>query len=453
MKSTLPMRLIKWLFLQLFICGVALASGVEHSDPVAPILLGLAIIFIGAKAGALFATKCGQPAVLGELLAGALLGNLALFGFDGLSFIIEGDIFSILAGIGVVLLLFEVGLESSIKDILGVGVTSAIVAVIGVIAPFILGYFTSYCFFPDKSFFVHTFVGATLCATSVGITARVFKDLNKIKTKEAKIILGAAVIDDVLGLIILAVVSGAIVATNSGGASMSIGSILFIAFKAIAFLGFSLFIGQRLAPSLYMYAAKLKAEGMLLSLTLALCFLLAFVSNLVGLAPIVGSFAAGLIIDGTGFPKFFTSSEKSIEDLLHPISKFFVPIFFVHMGMQVDLSTFADPFIIACGLTLTAVAIIGKQACGLGVLGKENQGINKLMIGVGMIPRGEVGLIFAAIGASLSINGEVIIDTSLYSSIVLMVMLTTMVTPPGLKYCLKPKNFAKANLHSRNSPT
>ena len=436
-------KYLTWLLFAFFYGLPLYASGAEHSDPVAPVLLGLVIMFAGAKFGGLIATHLNQPAVLGELVAGALLGNLTLFGYDGLNFITHGEIFTILAGIGVVLLLFEVGLESSVKEILGVGVTSAIVAVIGVIVPFFLGYLTSYFFFPEKSYFVHTFVGATLCATSVGITARVFKDLNKIKTKEAKIILGAAVIDDVLGLIILAVVSGAILGFSSGAESLSITTVSYIAIKAIVFLGAALFIGGKLAPHLFKLGSKLKTEGILLTLSLSVCFLLAYVSNLVGLAPIVGSFAAGLIIDGTGFSKYFDNDGESIEHLLHPISKFFVPIFFVHMGMQVDLTTFIDPVIIACGLSLTLMAILGKQACGFGVFGRKNLGVNRTMIGIGMIPRGEVGLIFAAIGASLHINGETVIDTSLYSSIVLMVMLTTMVTPPGLKWCLRNNKGVK----------
>jgi len=148
-------------------------------------------------------------------------------------------------------------------------------------------------------------------------------------------------------------------------------------------------------------------------------------------------FAAGLVIDGTGFAKFFGSNEPSIEHLILPISKFFVPIFFVHMGMQVDLTTFMDPSVIALGLALTAVAILGKQACGLGIYGKGNQAINRIMIGIGMVPRGEVGLIFAVIGASLTINNEPVVDTALYSAIVLMVMLTTMITPPGIKWTMK----------------
>ncbi|NRA45125.1 MAG: cation:proton antiporter [Oligoflexales bacterium] len=416
----------------------AFASGASHADPVAPILLGLVLLFAGAKLGGIIADRLSQPAVLGELVMGVMLGNLGLVGYNGISFINHNEVFSIMAGIGVVLLLFEVGLESSVEELLGVGITSTIVAIIGVALPFALGYVTSSLFMPEKSTYIHTFVGATLCATSVGITARVFKDLGKIHIKEAKIILGAAVIDDVLGLIILAVVSGVIMSVaQTGNADVSLASIGMIAFKAIASLAVALVFGGKIAPHLFRFGAKLQTDGILLSLSLSTCFLMAYLANLVGLAPIVGAFAAGLVIDGTGFAKFFGQDEPSIEHLILPISKFFVPIFFVHMGMQVDLTTFMDPQVIALGLALTAVAILGKQACGLGVYGKGNKAINRIMIGIGMVPRGEVGLIFAVIGASLTINNEPVVDTALYSAIVLMVMLTTMITPPGIKWTMK----------------
>tara|TARA_B100001540_G_C15600473_1_gene548340 strand:- start:272 stop:844 length:573 start_codon:yes stop_codon:yes gene_type:complete len=190
---------------------------------------------------------------------------------------------------------------------------------------------------------------------------------------------------------------------------------------------------------MFKFGAKLRLEGMLLTLSLLICFTLAYLSSLVGLAPIVGAFAAGLIIDGTGYARFFGSDEHSIEDLLLPVSKFFVPLFFVLMGMKVDLSSFAQPGVMSLGLCLTLVAIIGKQACGLGVFGKEHKETSKLAIGIGMIPRGEVGLIFASIGANLIVDGTPVVGPSLYAAIVLMVILTTLVTPPGLKMAMSKK--------------
>lgn len=434
----MPARLI--LSLVFFMNSQAFAAEGSHNDPITPILLGLIILFTGAKAGGFLANKLGQPVVLGELLAGVVLGNMNLFGFEGLLFLKEMDFFGSIASLGAILLLFEVGLESSVSELLKVGIVATLVAIIGVIFPFIFGYGVSYYFLPQSSHYVHSFMGATLCATSVGITARVLKDLNKIHTKEAKIILGAAVIDDVLGLIILAVVSGIIVSANQGlGGGFSVFGVLLISAKAIGFLILALFAGLKFAPSLFKVGALLRVEGVLVTLSLSFCFLISYLASLAGLAPIVGAFAAGLIIDGEKYAKFFGDDEMSIEHLIFPLSKFFVPVFFIHMGMQVELATLSDLNVVGLGLALTFVAILGKQACGFAVFGKDNHAVSRLTIGIGMIPRGEVGLIFAVIGAGLLLDGQQIITPPLYSAIVIMVMITTMLTPPALKWALQRK--------------
>lgn len=433
--------LYPWIaFTSLLASFEAFASEASHVDPVAPILLGLVVLFAGAKFGGFIAIKLHQPVVLGELLAGVLIGNLGLFGYDGLHFIQEMDFFTAVAGIGVILLLFEVGLESSLEEMLRVGPTAMLVAIIGVIFPFIFGAAVSYHFLGEASVYVHAFIGAALCATSVGITARVLKDLGGVKTKEAKIILGAAVIDDVLGLIILAVVTGVITSVGSvGGGDISVASVAWIGAKAVGFLVISLLIGTRSAPTLFRFGARMRLEGMLVTLSLTFCFIMAYCANLFGLAPIVGAFAAGLILDGSGVAQLFGSNERSIEDLLIPLSNFFVPVFFVHMGMQVELATLMDINVIVFGSVLTLVAILGKQACGLGVFGPKNRGVNRLAIGIGMIPRGEVGLIFAMIGSTLMIGGQHVVSPPVYSAIVIMVMLTTMITPPALKWAIQRK--------------
>ena len=432
----------------LFSLTAPLYAGQSGHDDFSPVLLGLVVLFLSAKIGGFLAGKIGQPVVLGELLAGVILGNLVLVGFTGCDFICNNSIFKIMAELGVILLLFEVGLESSVEELMRVGFTATIVAVIGVIAPFILGFGTSYLFLPEKSIYVHAFVGATLCATSVGITARVFKDLGKLRTKEAKIILGAAVIDDVLGLLILAIVSGIITnvsnvmeAASNGGVveSFSVMTIVVITLKAFGFLFFAIVAGKKFTPYLFRFGAMLKQEGMLLVLSISFCFFMAYLASLVGLAPIVGAFASGLIIDGKVYQKFFPESESSVETNILYVSKFFVPIFFVRMGMEVDLSTFQNMTVVFFGLTLSFVAILGKQVCGLGIFGKSNNGVNRTLIGIGMIPRGEVGLIFAMIGAGLYIGKDQIVDSTLYSSIVFMVMITTFITPPCLKWALQRK--------------
>jgi Kef-type K+ transport system membrane component KefB len=334
----------------------------------------------------------------------------------------------------VIILLFEVGLESSVREMMKVGLASFMVAVFGVVVPFFLGWGVGYAFLPDESVYVHVFIGATLTATSVGITARVLKDIGKIKSREAKIILGAAVIDDIMGLVILAVVAGIITAINSGvGDGISSGQVLWIIGKAVIFIVGAIVAGGFVLPRFFDLAFRLKVKGVFLSVCLMICFLFSYLAGQVGLAPIVGAFAAGLILDEVHYKQFRERGDHGIEELLEPISIFLVPIFFVRMGMMVDLSTFADVEILGFAAVLTIAAIAGKQVCSLAIFDKRT---NRIAIGLGMIPRGEVGLIFAGIGAKLMLDGHPVIEAGTYSAVVIMVILTTVVTPPALKYSL-----------------
>jgi Kef-type K+ transport system membrane component KefB len=314
-----------------------------------------------------------------------------------------------------------------------VGMASFMVAAFGVIAPFFLGWGVGILFLPQESIYVHIFIGATLTATSVGITARVFMDIGKIRTREAKIILGAAVIDDIMGLIILAVVVGIINAASAGGEGVGSGEVLLIVGKALGFVIGAIVIGHKLMPRVFKFGSHFKVKGVLLSLALMICFLLAYLANMIGLAPIVGAFAAGLILDQVHYKDFTDRGEHPIEELISPIGIFLIPIFFVRMGMMVDLSTFAEIDILAFAGVMTLAAIIGKQVCSLAIFDKT---INRISIGLGMIPRGEVGLIFAGIGAKLVIDNQPVIDTGTYSAVVIMVIITTLVTPPLLKMSL-----------------
>jgi len=413
--------------------AVALAGGADpHADPILPLLLALAVILFGAKLGGDLATRLGQPAVLGELLIGVLIGNLGLVGFGGLDPLKSDPAVDMLSRLGVLLLLFEVGLESTVSQMLRVGFSSLLVATLGVAAPFALGWLVSAWLLPGGSALVHAFIGATLTATSVGITARVLQDLGRSQTTEARIILGAAVIDDVLGLIILAVVSGVVVAADRGGA-LSYGAIGLIMGKATAFLVGSLVVGVLLTPKLFHLGARLRGRGVLLALGLTFCFLLSWVSGKIGLAPIVGAFAAGLILEELHYRDFTERGEHPLDVLIHPISGFLVPIFFVLMGMRTDLRSFGNTTVLGLAALLTVAAVAGKQICSLGVIGK---GIDRISIGIGMVPRGEVGLIFANIGLALTARGERIIEPSTYSALVVMVIVTTMITPPVLKWSL-----------------
>ncbi len=413
-----------------------------HQSPVVPVLALLLVIILAARLGGAALERLGQPSVLGELLVGVVLGNLALVGFKGLEQLFAVPVFGnmpaeriieILGEIGVILLLFEVGLESNIKDMLRVGPSSLLVALLGVVAPFLLGWGVGRLLLPDASVYVHVFLGAILTATSVGITARVLKDLGKLSLRESRIILGAAVIDDVIGLVILAVVSGIIVAAATGGAALSVADIGWIIGKALLFLAAAIVIGQWLSPRLFRLAGKLRGEHLLLSTSLVFLFALSYLAGKIGLAPIVGAFAAGLVLDELHYTDLKQREQRSLEDSLRPLAGFLVPVFFVYMGYKVELALFAQPAILGLAGALTLAAIIGKQLCSLGVL---ERGLDRLSVGFGMIPRGEVGLIFASIGMSLVVAGRQIIDEGTYGAVVIMVIVTTLITPPLLKWSL-----------------
>lgn len=405
------------------------------------VLIGVAVMLVAAKlAGEVF-ERVRQPAVLGELLAGVLLGNLVIFGFTRIEPLKANETIAALAELGVIILLFEVGLESDLRQMMEVGWSSLLVAFLGVVAPFLLGWAVSAYFLPDAATLTHIFIGAILCATSVGITARVFRDLGKLATREARIILGAAVIDDVLGLLILAVVSGAIRAAAVGG-TLSRLEVGLIAVKSIAFLVASIAIGHLLIPRLLRGAGRLESRGVLLTLAISFCLFLAWAAAKVGLAPIVGAFAAGLILDEVHYKQSAGRDERGLHDLLQPVSTVLVPIFFVLMGLRVDLRLFARVDILGFAAALTIAAIVGKQICALGVV---ERGVNRLAIGLGMIPRGEVGLIFAGIGAGLMLppaNGasEPVVNPATFGAVVIMVIITTLITPPVLKWSLENKS-------------
>lgn len=412
-----------------------LAVTVPVTDAGGHLVLALAALLLAAKLGGHLAERLGQPAVLGELLAGVLLGNLDLAGFGWFRALPADAALTGLAELGAVVLLFEVGLSSTVEEMKQVGWRSLIVAVLGVVTPWVLGFLVGQAMLPGHSVYAHLFLGATLTATSVGITARVLRDLGRSQSAEARIILGAAVIDDVLGLVILAVVGSLITAANAH-TDPSLASVGLVLGKALAFLFGSLWLGSRLSPQLFGLTARLRGGSLLLVTALIFCFLLAAVAALIGLAPIVGAFAAGLVLERVHYRDFSTRGERPLEELIQPVAGFLVPIFFVVMGLKVELAgLFHGDQLALTGLVVLA-AIAGKQACALGGLGSP---LDRLSIGIGMIPRGEVGLIFANMGLALTVNGERIVDPALYSTIVLMVLVTTVVTPPALQWSLRRK--------------
>jgi Kef-type K+ transport system membrane component KefB len=401
-----------------------------QADPIAPLILSVALILIAAKLGGHIAARFSQPPVLGELAAGVLMGNLALLGFPQLNYLKTDASVDMLARLGVILLLFQVGLESTIAQMMKVGLSSFLVATLGVVGPFVLGFGVGAWLLPGASVYAHIFLGATLTATSVGITARVLKDLGRSQTDEGRIILGAAVIDDVQGLVILAVVTGIVAAANHG-ATLSYGAIGVVLSKATLFLVGSLVLGLYVSPRLFSFASKLQASGVLLAVGLAFCFLLAWIANAIGLAPIVGAFAAGLVLEDLHYRNFTDRGEHTLHTLVEPVASFLVPIFFVVMGVRTDLRAFAQPGVLGLAAALTLAAVIGKQACAFGIVGK---GFDRLSVGIGMIPRGEVGLIFANMGLTMVVAGQPIVTQEVFSALVVMVIATTLVTPPTLKW-------------------
>lgn len=376
-----------------------------------------------AKLGGLV-EKFGQPAVLGELVIGVVIGNLALLGLHAFEPILHNEIIKFLSELGVVVLFFQIGLESNITQMRKVGTTSLLVAIVGVVAPFVLGtYVVGPWFMPGLDSIAYLFLGVALTATSVGITARVFKDLGKLQLPEAQIVLGAAVIDDILGLIILAVVSAIAIV-----GAVSIGVIGIISGKAILFLIGAVVLGQLIAPILGKAFAKIQTGiGMKFTLAIVICLLFAFLAQLIGLAAIVGAFAAGLILDPVHFkyfkdPKVVSDireamdkvdakgkiidevneaishhAERHIEDLIEPLAYFLVPIFFVLTGMEVNLSVLGDLNVVMVALAISVVAVLGKLIAGLAA-GK----VNKWLVGFGMVPRGEVGLILPQLEKDLA---------------------------------------------------
>lgn len=409
--------------------------------PVEKFFIAFALILIFSKIFGELAERIKQPAVLGELVAGVILGASVLALVPSQAGMSGYDIFHLLAEVGVAILLFEIGLETDLKDMLKVGVASTSVAVVGVVVPFVLGFLSVLAFEkyglmgdidPSLMILIAITAGATLTATSVGITARVLSDMNRLQTGEAKIILGAAVIDDILGLIILGVVSGIIESSKGGGEAMTAGGVFIIFLKSFGFLVAAVVIGNLTSKRLFDLINKMRVRGVLLLSALAFAFIFAFLASAVGLAPIVGAFAAGLVLANT-------NQFKLIEERLKPVSDVFTPIFFIMVGAAVDVTVFNPfmseniPILMIAGI-LFIVAVVGKFVSGWAVFQK---GIKKSVIGYGMIPRGEVGLIFAQVGLTYGV-----FNSQLFSAVTVMVMLTTFIAPPLLKMGFADKREA-----------
>jgi len=416
--------------------AVVWAVGPEGHPRSGPILFALVVLVGAAKVGGLLAERWGQPSVLGELLVGIVLSNFLppFFGGEGITFIRSDPTLLVLAEIGVLILLFDVGLEADLRALAGAGLSSLLVATIGLVVPILLGWGAAAWLVPNSPTLVHVFVGATLSATSVAITVRVLRDLGVMQNREGQIILGAAILDDILGLMVLAIVAGTVTAVASGGPGLSVLAVAGIFLRAIMFLGIAVGIGYFFSEQIIRLVARTGHPEIMLVFGLGLCFTLAFAAEVVGLAAIIGAFAAGLMLDPYGKGVRVSEEKATLSELLHPLSSLFVPLFFVLIGIQVHLGSLASPAVLGFGVVLTICALLGKLACALGVVGR---GVNRLAVAIGMIPRGEVGLIFAGIGTSLTIGGEPILSQGVFSAVVMMILVTTLVTPVGLRWAFE----------------
>ena len=454
-----------------------------HSDPSARVFGVLAMIVVCAAIGRLGARKLKQSPVLGELAVGIIVGTILYqFGGPTVTIIRHYDVIEqatqnaiteghnwdttvrsslaqanlspevaqrvervllsrdfpaslalaqsvqLFASFGVVMLLFMVGLEVSMKELKAIGGSAAAVAAIGVSLTFVLSYFTTSLLLPKEAGFMPPlFAGAAFCASSIGITARILMDMHSLEMIEAKTVLGAAVMDDVLGLIVLAVVTA--VATTG---RIEVRSLLWILLKTALFLGAVIIFGTRFLKRTVQFLAKLDMGKIKVLYPFALLMLLAWLADQIGLAAIIGAFAAGVIIKEESFEKIGAGSahDQSVETILGPLEQLLAPIFFVLIGLQVDVATLANLKVLLMGLLLTAVAVAGKLAASLGVMGKTD----RLIVGIGMLPRVEVALIVASMGKSLGV-----LDNALYSVIIIVVSLTVLITPPLLKWSIERK--------------
>ncbi|MBE9156887.1 cation:proton antiporter [Nodosilinea sp. LEGE 06152] len=415
----------------------------------ASVLLSLIVVYLAAKIGGELCARINLPAVLGELVGGVIVGVSALHLIvfpeggvevpsllmklvgmtagqspEGLLRVFQGEseVISILAELGVIILLFEIGLESDLKELIRVGPQAAMVAVVGVVAPFAAGTAGLIALFGIDTI-PAVFAGAALTATSIGITAKVLAEMQQLSSKEGQIIIGAAVLDDVLGIIVLAVV-----ASLAKTGEIEILNVVYLIAGAATFLVGSILIGRLLSPYFVMVVNQMRTRGQVIISSLIFAFVLAYIAAAIQLEAILGAFAAGLILAET-------SKHKELEEQISPIADMLVPIFFITVGARTDLSVLnplepANRAGLIIASFLVVVAIIGKVIAGFVIFGQP--GINRLAVGVGMIPRGEVGLVFAGVGAASGVLTE-----SLDAAIIVMVIFTTFLAPPLLRVVFK----------------
>lgn len=405
----------------LFLLFVATDAGAASGDEFHHTTILVLSVYAAAKLLGVLSERCGIPALVGEILGGVLLGNAALFGvnYDFAGGVLDSHFFQYASELGVVFLLFMVGLESNLSDLVKVGFNSFITATIGVILPTVAG-FVLMRVLGVGDFLEALLVGATFAATSVGITAKVFSESKKLKTTSAQIVLGAAVVDDIMGLVMLAGVAG--IATTG---SFVAGEIVTILLKVCVFFGMALAFGQYILPRTFKLYPRIEQPGILTVFVVMFALVFSDLAYLAGLAPIVGAFTAGLLLDEVKLKYAGDMSMHRIEEHIKPIMDFLLPVFFVSIGVQVNLSILGQSQNVLMIVLFLLIAVVTKAACGVACRGN---GVDRFGIGLGMIPRGEVGLIFATFGLQ-----HHIVSQEIYSILVFVVLLTTIVGPLLLK--------------------
>lgn len=424
------------------------------------ILLMLVVLFILARIGNRLFERFGVPGLIGEIIVGIIIANLVLW--DGQTLIdmlnvsipdsgILSDEYAVLytfAELGVIFLLFSVGLETKVSELLSVGKSAMLVAILGVLLPFFFGF--AYIQITEANYHHAMFLGAAMVATSVGITARVIKDMHLMEKRESKIIIGAAVIDDILGMIVLAIVKG-----TAGSDSASSLAIIKIIVEAVVFVLLAIAAARWLVPRLYAIsearAARYKErtgrkpEGFnMLILGVITCLLFSWFAENIGLAAIIGAFLAGMLFAEHAWE---TDMDRKVE----AITSIFISYFFLYVGMQVDVSN-VTLSVIGAAVIVIILAVISKLiGCGMGAkLGERDMdAAGASIIGIGMIPRGEVGIIVASIGLGITMSdGTTALSSELYTVIVLMAVATTIIAPPLLS-----KAYNKKYPHEFNVPS
>jgi Kef-type K+ transport system membrane component KefB len=422
--------------LALLATGLLWSQSSAQSDELGWLALGLTVVLTAALVGGHLAERFGQATVLGELLAGMVLGSVA--SFAKLQFIATDPYLDILAQVGMLLLLFEVGLDLSVRDLFEVGPSSLTVALIGTVSSLAVGAGAAALVMRGAPPATHIFMGAALTATSVGITARVLKDLGASRSTEARIVLGAAVVDDVLGLVVLGIVGASFAPRTGLSPDASFAALIM---KTVGFLVLAIVLGSRLTPSWFRQAARLRTKGALLAVGLCFCFFLSWAASAIGLAALVGAFAAGLVLEDAHSEVFVRRGERPLNELLQPMTSFLVPVFFVLVGFRADIRIFAHPTALAVPIALTLAAVVGKLLCGVGVFAR---GASRMTVACGMMPRGEVALVFAALGGAYRVGGAPLLDKNGYTAIVTVVILTTLITPPALKWSFRQRKQTHA---------